>query len=82
MAESKEALCQQLAMQQECLEKAEEAAARVQQQVASFPCLLNMNGYENASCTLRWNHREGGSMPELIRLLCEHADTLRHLRVE
>jgi hypothetical protein len=39
-----------------------------------------MNGYDDASCALRWGH--GGSTAELLRLLHAHADTLRQLHVE
>ena len=40
-----------------------------------------MNGYDNASHTLRWDCQTGGSTAELLRLLRLHAGTLRQLHV-
>ena len=39
------------------------------------------NGYDAASCTLRWDHESGSSTDGLLCLLREHASTLRQLRV-
>jgi hypothetical protein len=41
------------------------------------------NGYDAASCVLRWNcYESGSSTADLLRLLREHASTLRQLHVE
>jgi len=40
-----------------------------------------MNGYDDATRTLRWDIDKGGSTAELLRLLREHAGTLRQLHV-
>ncbi len=40
-----------------------------------------MNGYDDATHTLRWDRRKGGSSAELLRLLREHAGNLRELHV-
>jgi hypothetical protein len=39
-------------------------------------------GYDEASSTLRWDHKNGGSTADLLRLLHEHASNLRQLHVE
>ena len=41
------------------------------------------NGYDAASCVLRWDCYESGgsSTADLLRLLREHASILRQLRV-
>jgi hypothetical protein len=41
-----------------------------------------MNGYDEAFRTLRWECRYGSNTKELLRLLREHAGTLRELHVE
>ena len=40
-----------------------------------------MDGYDDATRTLRWDSRKGGTTAELLRLLREHAGTLRQLHV-
>jgi hypothetical protein len=41
------------------------------------------NGYDAASCALRWDcWKTGSSTADLLRLLREHASTLRQLHVE
>ncbi len=40
-----------------------------------------MNRYDDASRTLRWDRLKGGTTAELLRLLREHAGTLRQLDV-
>jgi hypothetical protein len=39
------------------------------------------NGYDAASCALRWDCWMSGDMAVLLRLLREHASTLRQLHV-
>jgi hypothetical protein len=39
------------------------------------------NGFNAASCALRWKFRGGDSAAELLRLLREHAGSLRQLQV-
>jgi hypothetical protein len=41
-----------------------------------------MNGYDEASRTLRWESRYGSDNEKLLRLLRKHARTLRQLHVE
>ncbi len=40
-----------------------------------------MNGYDDAARSQSWDHYKGGSTAELLRLLREHAGTLRQLHV-
>ena len=40
-----------------------------------------MNGYDDSTHTLRWDQFKGGSTGELLRLLREHASTLKQLHV-
>ena len=41
-----------------------------------------MNGHDAASCVLRWDwYEDGSSTADLLRLLREHASTLRQLHM-
>ena len=46
-----------------------------------FSSTMN-DGYDAASCALRWDCKRGGRAADLLRLLLEHASALRQLHVE
>jgi hypothetical protein len=43
--------------------------------------MISDTDYDDATRTLRWDHRKNHSVAELLRLLRAHASSLRHLHV-